>query len=127
MDDTLDTLAGAKWFSTLDMVSGYWQVEVADEDKEKTVFCTPDGLYEFNVLPFGLCNGPATFQRLMDLSGLQWSSCLVYLDDIIVVSWSFHEHLQNLENVFQCLRNAGLTLKPKMCTFLKKRSCTWDT
>ena len=73
MDDTLDTLAGAKWFSTLDMVSGYWQVEVADKDKEKTAFCTPDGLYEFNVLPFGLCNGPATFQRLMDLvlSGLQ--------------------------------------------------------
>ena len=98
MDDTLDTLAGAKWSSTLDMVSGYWQVEVADEDKEKTAFCTPDGLYEFNVLPFGLCNGPATFQRLMDLvlSGLQWSSCLVYLDDIIVVSWFFHEHLQNL-------------------------------
>ena len=48
MDDTLDTLAGAKWFSTLDMVSGYWQVEVADKDKEKTAFCTPDGLYEFN-------------------------------------------------------------------------------
>ena len=62
MDDTLDNLAGAKWFSTLGMVSGYWQVEVADEDKEKTAFCTPDGLYEFNVLPFGLCNGPAMFQ-----------------------------------------------------------------
>ena len=87
IDDTLDTLAGAKWFSTLDMVSGYWQVEVADEDKEKTAFCTPDGLFEFNVLPFGLCNGPATFQRLMDLvlTNLQWSSCLVYLDDVIVV------------------------------------------
>ena len=53
MDDTLDTLAGAKWFSTLDMVSGYWQVEVADEDKEKTALCTPGGFYEFNVLPFG--------------------------------------------------------------------------
>ena len=115
MDDTLDTLAGAKWSSTLDMVSGYWQVEVADEDKDKTAFCTPDGLYEFNVLPFGLCNGPATFQRLMDLvlSGLQWSSCLVYLDDIIVVGRSFHKHLQNLENVFQHLRNAGLKLKPR--------------
>ena len=97
------------------MVSGYWQVEVADEDKEKTAICTPDGLYEFNVLPFGFCNGPAMFQRLMDLvlSGLQWSSCLVYLDDIIVVGQSFHEHLQNLENVFQSLRNAGLKLKPR--------------
>ena len=122
IDDTLDTLAGAKWFGTLDMVSGYWQVEVAEEDKEKTAFCTPDGLFEFNVLPFGLCNGPATFQRLMDLvlSGLQWSSCLVYLDDVVVVGRSFEEHLQNLESVFKRLRDAGLRLKPKKCFFLKK-------
>ena len=114
MDDTLDTSAGAKWFSTLDMVSR-WRY-VADDDKEKTAFCTPDGLYEFNVL---FCNGPATFQRLMD-SGLQWSSCLVYLDDIIVVRRSFHEHLQNSENLFQRLQNAGLKFKPKKCTFLRK-------
>ena len=87
IDDTLDTLAGAKWFSTLDLVSGYWQVELEEQDKEKTAFCTQDGLFEFNVLPFGLCNGPATFQRLMDLvlTGLQWSSCLVYLNDVVVV------------------------------------------
>ena len=91
IDDTLDTLAGAKWFSTLDLVSGYWQVELEEQDKEKTAFCTQDGLFEFNVLPFGLCNGPATFQRLMDLvlTGLQWSSCLVYLDDVVVVGRSF--------------------------------------
>ena len=87
VDDTLDTLAGAKWFTTLDLLSGYWQVEVEPSDKQKTAFCTPEGLYEFNVMPFGLCNAPATFQRLMDmvLAGIQWSSCLVYLDDIIVV------------------------------------------
>ena len=122
IDDTLDTLAGAKWFSTLDMVSGYWQVEVADEDKEKTAFCTPDGLFEFNVLPFGLCNGPATFQRLMDLvlTNLQWSSCLVYLDDVIVVGRTFTEHLRNLESVFQRLRKAGLKLKPKKCAFFRR-------
>ena len=109
-------------FSTLDIVSGYWQVEVAEEDKEKTAFCTNDGLFEFNVLPFGLCNGPATFQRLMDLvlSGLQWSSCLVYLDVVIVVGRSFQEHLQNLDNVFKRLQNAGLKLKPQKCAFLKK-------
>ena len=73
IDDTLDTLSGACWFSTLDMVSGYWQVEVGEKDREKTAFCTPYGLYEFNVLPFGLCNGPATFQRLMD-PGAIWSA-----------------------------------------------------
>ena len=121
IDDTLDTLSGARWFSTLDLVAGYWQVELAEEDKEKTAFCTSDGLFEFNVLPFGLCNGPATFQRLMDLllTGLQWSSCLVYLDDVIVVGRSFSEHLQNLDNVFRRLQNAGLKLKPQKCAFLK--------
>ena len=85
-DETLDTLAGSVWFTTLDLISGYWQVEVKPEDREKTPFCTKDGLFEFKVLPFGLCNAPATFQRLMDLvlAGMQWSQCLVYLDDIII-------------------------------------------
>ena len=62
IDDTLDTLSGSWWFSTLDMVSGYWQVEVGEQDREKTAFCTPYGLYEFNVMPFGLCNGPVLFR-----------------------------------------------------------------
>ena len=73
IDSTLDALAGSKWFSTLDLLSGYWQVEVSKEDHPKTAFCTTEGLYQFQVMPFGLCNAPATFQRLMDLvlSGLQ--------------------------------------------------------
>ena len=81
IDDTLDTLVGSIWFSTIDLKSGYWQVEVAPEHREKTAFCTQEGLFEFNVMPFGLCNAPATFQRLMDcvLAGLQWSNCLVTL------------------------------------------------
>ena len=92
VDDTLDTLSGSKWFTTLDLISGYWQVELEEKDREKTAFCTPDGLFEFKVMPFGLCNAPATFQRLMDmvLAGLQWANCLVYLDDIIVVAVLYH-------------------------------------
>ena len=101
MDDTLDTLTGSKWFSTLDLISGYWQVEIEKKDREKTAFCTSDCLFEFKVMPFGLCNAPATFQRLMDmvLAGLKWTNCLVYIDDIIVIGKTFSEHLTNLTQV----------------------------
>ena len=73
VDDSLDTLAGSRWFSILDLKSGYWQVEMAPEHRQKTAFCVQEGLYEFNVMPFGLCNASATFQHLMDsvLAGLQ--------------------------------------------------------
>ena len=96
IDDTIDTLSGSKFFTTLDLASGYWQVPVDDDDKEKTAFATPSGFHQFEVMPFGLCNAPSTFERLMDrvLRGLQWHVCLVYLDDIIVYSNSFDEHLK---------------------------------
>ena len=123
VDDALDTLAGSKWFSMVDMLSGYWQVEVDDKDREKTVFCMYEGLYKFKVMPFGLCNAPATFQHLMDmvLAGLQWNQCLVYLDDVIVVGKSFDEHLKNLRDVFDRFREAGLRLKPGKCIFCSKK------
>ena len=122
IDDTLDSLSGTKWFSTLDLKSGYWQVEVNEEDKEKTAFSVGDGLWQFTVMPFGLCNAPATFERLMDqvLKGLHWKTCLVYLDDIIVLGKSFDEHLKNLEEVFQRIASAGLKLSPKKCSLFKK-------
>jgi len=109
--------AGSKWFSTLDLLSGYWQVEVHPEDRQKTAFCMPDGLFEFKVMPFGLCNAPATFQRLMDtvLAGLQWANCLVHLDDVIILGRTFEEHLTNLRAVFDRFRQAGLKLKPSKC------------
>ena len=121
IDDTLSTLAGSRWFTILDLLSGYWQVEVAEEDRAKTAFCTTEGLFEFNVMPFGLCNAPATFQRLMDLvlAGLQWSHCLVYLDDVIILGKTFEEHLVNLPIVFERLRQAGLKLQPRKCAFLQ--------
>ena len=102
IDDTLETLSQPQLFSTLDLASGYWQVELAEESREKTAFSTTEGLYEFKVMPFELCNAPATFQRLMDLvlSGLQWSNCLVYIDDIMIMGKTFQEHLKNMEQVF---------------------------
>ena len=121
IDMTLDALHGSQWFSTLDLVSGYWQVEVEEGDREKTAFCTTEGLYQFKVMPFGLCNAPASFQRLMDLvlTGIQWSQCLVYLDDIIILGRSFDEHIRNLDTVFKRLREGGLRLKPSKCNFFR--------
>ena len=103
IDDTLEALKGAKYFSTLDLKSGYWQVPIKEEHRSKTTFRTSSGqLYEFNCLPFRLCNAPATFSRLMDnvLSGLSWEVCLYYLDDIIVFSKGWQEHLERLRMVF---------------------------
>ena len=123
IDETLNALHGACWFSTLDLASGYWQVKVAPEDREKTAFTTPYGLYQFCVMPFGLCNAPSTFQRLMELvlAGLHWSSCLVYLDDIIIYSRTVKEHLTRLEEVLERLQAAGMKLKPKKCRLLRRK------
>ena len=123
VDNILDTLAGSKWFSTLDLKSGYWQVEINEEHREKTAFCAHESLYQFNVMPFVLCNTPATFQRLMDriLMGLQWTSYLVYIDDIIIVGKTFEEHLSNLEEVFKRLAQVGLKLHSNKCQFYNIR------
>ncbi|KAL5516401.1 hypothetical protein EMCRGX_G001711 [Ephydatia muelleri] len=122
IDDALDTLSGSKWFSTLDLASGYWQVEMDPADKEKTAFITPFGLHQFRVMPFGLTNAPSTFQRLMSmvLAGLSWVTCLVYLDDIIIFSRTVEEHLQRLTEVLQRLKEAGLKIKPSKCHLLCK-------
>lgn len=117
IDDALDSLANATLFSTLDLASGYWQVEVDPQDRPKTAFATRQGLFEFNVLSFGLCNAPSTFQRLMDLvlADLQWTTCLVYLDDIIVFGRTFPEHLSRLDEVLTKLGAANLKVKPSKC------------
>lgn len=122
IDDALDTLQGAEYFSSLDLRSGYWQIPMHEDDKEKTAFATPDGLYEFNVMPFGLCNAPATFERMIDtvLRGLKWKTCLCYLDDIVIFSTTFDQHLQRLDEVLSCLSNAGLQINTKKCTFASR-------
>ena len=117
IDDTLDMLAGKRWFSTLDLASGYWQVSLSPEARCKTAFATHSGLFQFRVMPFGLCNAPATFERLMDrvLQGLRWSRCLVYLDNIISFGTTFGDSLDNLILIFERLRSYGLQLKSSKC------------
>lgn len=134
--DTLDVLGSARWFSSLDVASGYWQVEVCPEDREKTAFVTPYGLFQFRVMLFGFTNAPATLQHLMEqvLSGLHWATCLVYLDDILIFSATIEDHLERLHDVLDRLKNAGLKIKPSKCLLMRKsikyhRSCglrTWD-
>ncbi|CAK1604154.1 unnamed protein product [Parnassius mnemosyne] len=116
-------LTGVKWFSTLDLKSGYWQVEIEPKDKEKTAFSTGKGLWQFKVMPFGLCNAPATFERLMELvlTGLIGDACLVYLDDVIIVGRTFEEHLQNLERVLIKIQSANLKFSPKKCLLFKRQ------
>jgi len=118
IDDTLDALSGCKWFSVLDCKSGFWQVGMTEADRQKTAFSMQgSGLWQFKVMPFGLCNAPATFERLMErvLSGLTWKICLVYIDDIIVFSKTFEEHLRNLDLVFTQIHEANLKLNPEKC------------
>ena len=122
IDDTLDALAGARWFSTLDLKSGYWQVQLSDDAKDKTAFSTGTGLWQFNVMPFGLCNAPATFERLMEqvLAGLPTTIALLYLDDILVPGRTFDQQIANLRMVFQRLKSANLKLNPKKCALFQK-------
>lgn len=124
INDALDSLGAAKpkYFSTLDLAAGYWQIDLEESAKPLTAFVTQDGLYEFQRMPFGLHNAPATFQRAMQeiLRGLNWKCVLCYLDDIIIFSNSFSEHLGHLRQIFDRLRQAGLKLQAKKCTFGQK-------
>ena len=121
VDDLLDSLADAQWFSTLDLRSGYWQVEVNPADREKTAFSTPHGLFQFKVMPFRLCNAPSTFQRLMGLvlAGFRWEICLAYLDDVVVFGHTWKEHLERLRLVLTRLQEAQLKPHPRKCQFFK--------
>ena len=121
IEESLDALTGAQWFSTLDLASGYNQVPMAEKDKAKTAFCTPFGLFEFNRMPFGLCNAPSTFQRLMEriFGDQSFQSLLLYLDDIVIFSQTFDQHLQRLELVLTRLKKHHLKLKLSKCHFFQ--------
>jgi len=123
IEDCLSALGGARYFSTLDLRSGYWQTAMDERDADKTAFITRRGVFRFKVLSFGLANAPALFQRLMDyvLAGLTWEICLVYLDDIIIWASSFEDHLLRLTRVLQRLRDANLKLKPSKCRLFQHK------
>ena len=122
VDDNLDSLTGAVLFSTLDLASGYWQVQMHPKDRDKTAFCTRYGLYQWRVIPFGLCNAPSTFERLMErvLEGLQWKIALLNVDDVIIFSATVEEQFERLRCVFERIRQAHLQLKPKKCHLFKE-------
>ena len=120
--DCLDAMAGSVLFSTFDLTSGYHQIPVKQEDVPKTAFCTKYGLYEFTSLPFGLHTAAATCQRIMELAmqGLQWVTCLIYMDDCIVFSKTFDDHVDRVSEVLARIQGANLKLKPEKCHLLQE-------
>ncbi|CAL9692669.1 unnamed protein product [Knipowitschia caucasica] len=124
IDDALDYISGSSWFSSLDMRSGYWQVELSPQARAKTAFTFGQGLWQFRVMPFGLCNAPATFERLMErvLADIPRSHCVVYLDDLLVHASDFSKALGHLSGVFSAIRHAGLRLNPAKCHLLQRET-----
>lgn len=120
IEDVIDNLRGAKYFTVADLCAGYWQCELMDEAKPKTCFVTPDGAYEFNVVPFGINNAPKHFSKLVAivLSGLQPEVVQCYIDDSIICSKSVDEHIDKLRKVFERFRLHNLKFKPSKCKFL---------
>ena len=125
-DDILDTLDGTKYFSTLDLCSGYWQIELDPVTRDKSAFTTHCGLFEFTRMPFGLCNAPATFQRLMQtvLAGLEGNSVLC----ILMTFSSVPNHLRSTFNILNrySIGKAGLILKPKSVHSFRRKWYIWD-
>ena len=117
----IDTLCGSKYFGVLDLAQGYYQIEIAEEDKHKTAFITKYGLFQHERMPFGLCNAPATFQRAMQLvlRGLLFKTCLCYIDDVIICAKTFEEGIHNIREVLERFRHYNLKLKPKKCAFFQ--------
>ena len=115
--EILSSLSGAQVLSSLDALSGFTQLELDKEDVEKTAFWTHRGLFQFKRMPFGLRNGPSIFQRVMQgiLAPYLWIFCLVYIDDIVVFSKSYEEHIHHLDKVLEAIEQAGITLSPNKC------------
>jgi transposase InsO family protein len=123
IEEQIDKLGGNKYFTALDLASGFYQVPVAKDSIHKTAFVTPEGHFEFLRMPFGLCNAPATFQRLINevLGSLKNSIAFPYIDDIIIPSQTVEEGLSRLRQVLHKLRDHNLTLNIKKCAFFQNK------
>lgn len=120
VDELLDELAGTKYFSKLDLRSGYHQIRMVEQDEHKTAFKTHSGQYQFKVIPIGLTNAPSTFQCIMNFVFALYirKFVLVFMDDILIFSKSLEEHIQHLTTVLQILREQQLYAKLSKCTFV---------
>lgn len=121
LEETFSALTGSRWFSVLDLKSGYYQIELEEIDKPKTAFVCPMGFWEFNRMPQGVTNAPSTFQRLMEhcMGDINLKEVLVFIDDLIVFSATLEEHEKRLLRVLQCLKDYGLKLSPEKCKFFQ--------
>ena len=130
IQEVLESLVGAGHFLCLDLKLGFWQIKLEEASKRYTAFTVGNlGFFECNWIPFGLCNAPAMFQRLMQncLNKLNLLYCLIYLDNIIVFLQTVEEHLHRLHVVFDWFREYNLKLKPLKYSLSRKRSTTWCT
>lgn len=123
MEELLDEMSGAVWFTSLDLRSGYHQIEVASEDQHKTAFQTHSGHYEYKVMPYGVTGGPATFQHVMNsiLAPLLRKCVVVFIDDILIYSTTWDQHLVHVRQVFSLLLEHGFKVKLSKCAFAQKQ------
>ena len=124
IDETVESMGSARYYSSLDMGSAFWQVPLSEESKKYTAFACHDGLFQCERMPFGLCNATATFQRLMaralsPIMNKYGNLVLCYIDDILIATKTIDEHLDRLQEVFTCLRKAGLKLKASKCVLFE--------
>ena len=124
IDESLSKLGDAKFFTTLDLGSAFWQVPLRKKDREKTGFACELGLYQWKRMPFGLCNATATFQRLMAqaLTGVTkkyGNLVMCYVDDVVIATPTVEDHIDRLDEVFGCMKRAGLKCKPSKCEILR--------
>jgi len=119
ISEALDRLGGAKYFTKLDIKDAYHNIRIREGDEWKTTFSTKLGTYEYLVMPFGLCNAPAAFQRGINEVLIKHIDiyCIVYLDDVLIYSNTLQQHRKGVGNILEVIRKSGMKVKPSKCEF----------